>query len=260
MRMRDLLARAREELRYEPIQKRVRATTGDETIVDTTGALLLWEPRRICPIYAVPAEDIRAELAPAPASDAEVAGLLHPGIPFSVHTAPGEPVSLAGAAGYRLDDLPGYVAIDFEAFDWREEDEPVRGHPRDPYHRVDVCRSSRALRIERDGTLVAETTRARLVFETQLPTRYYFPREDVRAPLRASDLRTYCPYKGEASYWSLEGGENLLWCYEQPLADAAPLGGLLAIWDERFEVYLDGERQAPREDVIAEVMLDEFGV
>src|SRR5690242_1850712 len=119
MRMRDLLARAREELRHEPIEKRVRATIGDEPIIDTTRALLLWEPRRICPIYAVPAEDIRAELVPAPASDADVPGLLHPGIPFAVHTAPGEPVSFAGAAGYRLDDLPGYVAVDFEAFDWR---------------------------------------------------------------------------------------------------------------------------------------------
>ena len=66
MRMRDLLARAREELRYEPIEKRVRATAGDETIIDTTRALLLWEPRRICPIYAVPADDIRAALEPAP--------------------------------------------------------------------------------------------------------------------------------------------------------------------------------------------------
>ena len=158
--MRDLLARAREELRHEPIEKRVRATTGDETIIDTTRALLLWEPRRICPIYAVPAEDIRAELEPAPAaSDDDVPGLLHPGIPFRCTRRRASRCSFAGAAGYRLDDLPGYVAVDFEAFDWREEDEPVRGHPRDPYHRVDVCRSSRPLRIERDGEVVADSTR-----------------------------------------------------------------------------------------------------
>ena len=260
MRMRDLLARAREELRYEPIEKRVRATAGDETIVDTTRALLLWEPRRICPIYAMPAEDIRAELAPAPASDAEVPGLLHPGIPFGVHTAPGEPVSLAGAAGYRLDDLPGYVAVDFEAFDWREEDEPVRGHPRDPFHRVDVCRSSRPLRIERDGELVAETTSARLVFETGLPVRFYVPREDIHVPLRPSELRTYCPYKGEASYWSFEGGEDLIWCYEQPLADSAARRAARASGTSASRCYLDGVRHEPREDEIVEVMLDEFGV
>ena len=87
MRMRDLLARARDELRHQPLDKRVRATAGAETIVDSTRALLLWEPRRICPIYAVPAGDIRAELEPAPASDTDVPGLLHPGSRHGPHGA-----------------------------------------------------------------------------------------------------------------------------------------------------------------------------
>ena len=90
------------------------------------------------------------------------------------------------------------------------------------------------------GTLVAETRHARLIFETQLPTRFYLPREDVRVPLRPSALRTYCPYKGEASYFSLDGGEDLLWSYEAPLPDATQLTGLLGLWDERFEISLDG--------------------
>ena len=96
----------------------------------------------------------------------------------------------------------------------------MRGHPRDPFHRVDVRRTSRPVRIEFEGILVAESSRARLVFETQLPTRFYLPREDIRVPLRPSALRTYCPYKGEASYFSFDGGEDLLWSYEQPLPDS----------------------------------------
>src|SRR4051812_34556696 len=140
-RMRDLLAEARSLLRYEPIAQRVRA----DTLVDTTRALLVWEPRRVVPSYAVPAEDIAAELEPAPVKDREVPGVLHPGIPFGVHTAAGEPVTIAGrvGAGFRLKDLEGHVVLDFAAFGaWYEEDERVFGHPRDPYHRVDVRQSA----------------------------------------------------------------------------------------------------------------------
>jgi uncharacterized protein (DUF427 family) len=260
--MRDLMTRTRAELRYEPIEQRVRARLGEQTIVDSTRAVLLWEPRRVCPVYAVPAADIRAALEPAEVAREEVPGLLHPGIPFTVHTAPGTPVTVAGHAGFELadPDLAGYVALDFGAFDWLEELEPVRGHPRDPYHRVDVRVSSRPVRVAFEGTLVAESRHARLVLETQLPTRFYLPREDVRVPLRPSALRTYCPYKGEASYFSLDGGENLLWSYESPLPDATQLTGLLGLWDERFAIELDGHRREPPRTELAEMMLDEFGV
>ena len=94
--MQHLLDRARSELRHEPIERRVRA----DDVVDSTRAILVWEPRRIVPSYAVPAEDISAELSAAPAQDGEVAGMLHPGIPFAVHTAEREPVSIA-AGGQR---------------------------------------------------------------------------------------------------------------------------------------------------------------
>ena len=62
------------------------------------------------------------------------------------------------------------------------------------------------MRIEVDGEIVAETTRARMLFETQLPTRFYVPLEDVRVELEPSARRTFCPFKGEASYWSLDAG------------------------------------------------------
>src|SRR5512133_3604342 len=131
--MQDLLARARSELRHEPIERRVRA----DDVVDSTRAILVWEPRRVVPSYAVPAEDIAAELTPAPATNGDHPGVLHPRVPFAIHTAAGEPVSIGGrdGAGFRLadDDLAGYVELDFHAFEhWREEDEPVLGHPIDP--------------------------------------------------------------------------------------------------------------------------------
>src|SRR4051812_38342354 len=102
----DLLVRAHGVLRYEPIERRVRARLGDRTVVDSTRAMLVWEPRRVCPSYAVPAADIHAELTPSAASDAEAPGVLHPMVPFAVHTAPGDPLSIAGreGAGFRFAD------------------------------------------------------------------------------------------------------------------------------------------------------------
>jgi uncharacterized protein (DUF427 family) len=265
--MQDLLTRARSGLRHEPIERRVRASLGAEPIVDSTRAILIWEPRRVCPSYAVPAEDIRADLAAAPATNGDVAGVLHPGIPFGVHTTAGEPVSIEDrvGAGFRLadEDLAGYVALDFDAFEWHEEDERIAGHPRDPYHRVDVHRSARPVRVEVDGDVLAETTRARLVSETSLPLRFYVPREDVSAELHPSPSHSFCPYKGEASWWSVDVGgrrrEDLGWTYERPLPDAVALAGLVAFWDEQVDVFLDGERRGRPGGAISEALLDEFG-
>jgi uncharacterized protein (DUF427 family) len=267
--MQDLMSRARNELRHEPIERRVRAQIGGQTVVDSTRALLLWEPRRICPSYAVPAEDIRADLAPAPEANGQAAGVLHPGIPFSVHTTQGDPLTVADrvGAGFRFadKDLAGYVELDFRAFDeWYEEDERIFGHPRDPFHRIDVLPSGRSVRIEVDGDVVADTTGARLLFETSVYTRFYIPRADVRPALQPSERTSYCPYKGRASYWSVEAGgrlrQDIAWSYEQPRPEVSPIAGYVAFWDERVDVYLDGELRGRPGGAIATAFKDEFAV
>jgi uncharacterized protein (DUF427 family) len=265
--MQDLLAEARTRLRHEPIERRIRADLGDRTVVDSTRALLVWEPRRIVASFAVPAEDIGTEVTPAPAAGRDVPGVLHPGVPFDVHTAAGEPVTIGDrvGAGFRLDDLPGYVVLDFKAFDaWREEDERVFSHPRDPFHRVDVRRTARPVRIEVDGHVVAESTQARMLFETSLHTRFYLPREDVRVALEPSARRTFCPYKGQASYWSFEAGgrryPDIGWSYEQPLPDMTAITGLVAFWDEVVDVRLDGEWRERPTGPFADALRHEFGV
>ena len=258
-------------LRFQPTPKRVRATVGDEAVVDSTRAVLLWEPRRIVPSYAVPAEDISAELVPAPPAGGEEAPLdrlatgsrdgplrvLSPGH-FRTHTTPGDELTVRAAAGereaaaFRLGDadLEGYVELDFAAFDqWLEEDEPILSHPRDPFHRVDVRRSSRSVVVEDEGTVLAESTRPRLLFETNLPPRTYLPREDVRLDLLVpSPTRTACAYKGATSdYWAVErDGARLVdvaWSYERPLPDAVVIAGMVAFFDERVDVVLDGVRR-----------------
>jgi uncharacterized protein (DUF427 family) len=267
--MQDLMTHARNELRHEPIERRVRAHLDGEAIVDSTRAILVWEPRRICPSYAVPAADIRAELSPAPEANGQAAGVLHPGIPFSVHTTAGDPLTVGDrvGAGFRFADvdLDGYVELDFRAFDdWYEEEERIFSHPRDPYHRIDVLPSSRSVRIEVDGDVVAETTGARMLFETSVYTRFYIPREDVRLPLQPSERTSYCPYKGQASYWSLEAGgrlrQDLAWSYEEPRAEVSPITGFVAFWDERVDVYLDDELRARPGGAIARAFKEEFAV
>src|SRR3954467_11850607 len=154
VRVRELLRARRDELRHEPIDKRIRATRGDRTVVDSTRALLVWEPKRVVPSYAVPAEDVdgvlvAADADAAPAVEApQLAGrpVYDPSVPFAVHTAAGEAVAIEGAAGFRLADpeLDGYVVLDFRGFDaWYEEDERNFGHPRDPFHRIDIVHGSR---------------------------------------------------------------------------------------------------------------------
>jgi uncharacterized protein (DUF427 family) len=266
-RVRDLFMGGLGELRHEPTARRIRAVLDGGTVVDTTQAMLVWEPRRIVPSYAIPADDIAAELVPADAVAADAAGtvgaripelsgrpVLDPSIPFAVHTAEGRAADLrAGehdrpAAGfYPADpDLVGYVVLDFGAFDaWYEEDELNVAHPRDPFHRIDVLPSSRHVRLEIDGQVLAESSRPALLFETMLPIRYYLPRDDIRAELTPSGTRTYCAYKGQASYWSAAAGDRVVpdiaWTYQQPLHDAAQVRGLVAFFNERLDVIVDGE-------------------
>ena len=99
-----------------------------------------------------------------------------------------------------------------------------------------------------NGEQVAETIRARALFETGLPTRWYFPPEDVRSELLIeSDTRTGCAYKGFASYWSVRAGEeleeDLVWVYHEPRREADRIGGYLAFFNERVDIVLDGELQ-----------------
>ena len=268
VRMRDALMSGLGELRHEPTAKRIRALLGGVPVVDSTRAVLVWEPRRIVPCYAVPVQDLHATLAPATAATSGDPGdvghrmpdlsrrpVLDPSVAFAVHTADGEPVDVRTdgptrpGAGFRLadPDLAGYVELDFAAFDaWYEEDEPNVAHPRDPFHRIDVLPSSRHVRVERDGAVLAESSRPTMLFETMLPPRCYLPRADVRPDLRPSPTRTNCAYKGQASYWSCAVGgqvvDDLAWTYEQPLHDAAQVRGLIAFFDERVDVVVDGRR------------------
>ena len=139
--------------------------------------------------------------------------------------------------------LDGYLIVDFDGFDaWFEEDEPNVGHPKDPFHRIDILHSSREVRIELDGEVLADSTSVYFLFEAPLPVRYYFPATDVRTDLLTpSTTTTYCAYKGKASHWSRVGEADIAWTYEAPLRDAEEVRGRIAFYNERLDVIVDGK-------------------
>ena len=138
--------------------------------------------------------------------------------------------------------------FEWDALDhWYEEDEEVFVHPRSPYSRVDALRSTRSVRIELQGVELARSTSPVMVFETGLPTRYYLNPTEVRFEhLVATATVTGCPYKGTTTgYWSaaIDGvvHEDLAWSYAFPTRQLLPIAGLVAFFNERVDVFVDGE-------------------
>jgi uncharacterized protein (DUF427 family) len=260
--MSSLVMSALGEVRLHPIAKWVRAFSGGQTVVSTTRAMVVWEPRRVVPSYAVPVVDLKAQLAPAGESaalerpvqlSAGGPAVLTPGTPFSVHSCPGTALTIRTSTGeldgaaFAPDDpaLEGYVVLDWTAFDqWREEDDVVMGHPHDPFGRIDALRSSRHVVVSSGGMLLADSRRPTLLFETPLPTRHYLPREDVNWEVLApSESQSVCAYKGVAGYWTarLPGGDltDIAWTYEKPLHDALEVQGMVAFFTERLDLVID---------------------
>jgi uncharacterized protein (DUF427 family) len=131
---------------------------------------------------------------------------------------------------------------------WFEEDEEVFTHPRNPYTRVDILASSRHVRVEVEGETIAESTSPRLLFETGLPVRYYLPKTHVRMDLLVpTQTESHCPYKGQAEWWSVRAGdrvhEDLAWSYRMPLPESQKITGLVAFYNEKVDIYVDGELQ-----------------
>jgi uncharacterized protein (DUF427 family) len=237
-------------LYFEDSPRRVRVVFGGETVADSRRVKLMHEAR-LLPVYYFAEEDVRMELLE------ESAHMTH--CPFKGDASywsvrVGEKVAENAVWGYPepLENAPplaGYLAFYWRKMDhWFEEDEEVFVHPRDPYHRVDVLESSRHVKVLVNGETIAETNRPRILFETGLPPRYYIPPEDVREEaLVPSDKQTQCPYKGVASYYTVEAGgeriEELIWYYPEPIPEASKIAGQLAFFNEKVDLEVDGEEQ-----------------
>ncbi len=120
-------------------------------------------------------------------------------------------------------------------------------------YRLIIEPSNRRIRVTFNGETVADSRRALEMHETRLPMVYYFPRDDVRMDLLTpTDHRTYCPFKGNASYWSVTVGgktaENAAWSYEQPFDEAATVGSHIAFYWDRMESWFADDTVIPTPD------------
>ena len=230
-------------LLMQEFPRRVRAVFGGETVFDTTRAMLLHETGLLPQLY-IPEADIRQDL-------------LRPTDHHTVCPFKGTASYRSVQAGGRVAEnavwaypepnaesswLNGYASFYWNAMDeWYDEDERVEGHIRDPYHRVDVRQSSRRVRVLAGDQVIAETTRPMLLSETGLPNRFYFPPEDVRSDLlHPTQTHTVCPYKGTASYWTVQAGDTKLtdavWSYPQAGGDSDKVSGYLSFLHDELTV------------------------
>ena len=231
----------------EPVPRRLRGVLNGVTIFDTTRALYVWEWPKY-PHYYIPSDDVDPEVV----VDEGQPERLRRGSARRYGLRVGEIAKKGVAhlfAGDQIESLAGMMRIDWAALDaWYEEDERVFVHPRDPYTRVDAVRSTRRVRIELDGVVLAESPSPVMVFETGLPTRYYLDRTDVHFErLQPSTTVSSCPYKGQTTgYWSFVADEkvheDVAWSYDFPTAPVQPIAGLIAFYNEQVDVFLDDER------------------
>ncbi len=229
----------------EPVPRRIRATVGARTVLDTTRAVYVWEWPNY-PQYYIPLADVD----PTALVDEQHPQRLSRGTALRHSIRVGDELRPAAARVYTGDALPGLsgmVRFEWDSLDaWYEEDERVFVHPRNPYTRVDAIRSTRTVRVESDGVVLAESSSPVMVFETGLPTRYYFnPREVNFDHLLPSQTQTSCPYKGNTSgYWSINTGQTLqvdrAWTYDFPTRQLLPIAGMIAFYNEKVDTYLDG--------------------
>jgi uncharacterized protein (DUF427 family) len=201
----------------EPFRRRVRGLLGGRTVVDTERALLVHRPGGP-PLWAFPSADVDAG---------------------------------AGLGATAVPEAPGHLEVPWAAVDaWYQEEDEVRLHAPNPYHRVECVRCSRRLRVEVAGTVLVDTTDALAVYETALEPRLYVHRDLVRSDLLVpSGTTSHCPYKGDASWWTamVDGTEvtDVAWSYDDPLPESAAIAGMLSFDDARAQVTTDIPPAAP---------------
>lgn len=227
----------------EPLRRRMRVRFGGRWIADSEDVVLLHEPGRY-PVAYFPLTDV-------------VPDTLHPLDTVTTHRDLGPTSWFAVTAGsenarraaWQHTGLPAHAA-ELEgrvAFAWRamdaffEEDERIVGHAADAYHRNDIRTTSRHLVVRVGDRVVADTTRPLVLYESGFAPRWYVPRADVdETALTAVEGRTFCPYKGLASYVDVGGVERAAWSYPEAWPEVERVRGMVSFEPDKVTVLLDG--------------------
>ena len=205
---------------FERSPRLVRVNFNGETIADSTDAHLLFETRHL-PVYYFPRADVRLDLM-TPTDHHTFCPYKGTASYWTIKV--GDRTSENALWGYpepfeEVAEIANFVAFYWNRVDaWFEEDEEIFVHPRDPYKRVDVVQSSRPVQIVVGGEVVAETRRARFLFETRLPTRLHdqAPLDEARDRGVGGDAPNPGDLRPRAGTEVGDDGERLERCLREP--------------------------------------------
>ncbi|KAF2817834.1 DUF427-domain-containing protein [Mytilinidion resinicola] len=230
--------------KHESTPRRVRGLFNGAYAFDTIRAHYVWEIPNY-PQFYIPIEDFtsdaKLEIAkePVPKTDG--------GASLAVLTVGDK--STVKVISFKKGPLAGLVKTIFGAIDqWFEEETPIYIHPKDPYKRISILPSTRRVRVALDGVTLAETSASIFLLETSLRPRYYIPPTSVNWHLLSkSDTESGCPYKGTANYYNAEVNgkvyRDIVWWYQHPTMESAPIAGYLCFYNERVDVHIDGIKE-----------------
>jgi uncharacterized protein (DUF427 family) len=233
----------------EPLRRRMSVELGGSIIARSDDAVLFFEPGRY-PVAYFPLRDIAAAVLQATDHRTTHQDL---GETKWFDVVGGDGHVARRGAWQHVDPPPHATAFrDTVAFAWRamdafyEEDERILGHAADPYHRIDIRRSSRHLVVRKDDRVVADTHAPLVLYESGFAPRWYVPRADVISEaLHPGQGQTFCPYKGVASYYDIGGARNAAWSYRAPFEAMARIADLVSFEADKVAITIDGQKLEP---------------
>jgi uncharacterized protein (DUF427 family) len=243
-------------LYVEPLRRRMSVELGGSVIARSDGAILMFEPARY-PVAYFPLGDIDQDVLQATAHESTHADLGKTRW-FDVVGGDGQ-ITKRGAWQHVDPPAQALPLRDTVAFAWRamdafyEEDERILGHAADPYHRIDIRRTSRHLVVRDGDQLVADTHTPLVLYESGFAPRWYVPRADIKADaLEPVEGQTFCPYKGLASYYNVGDTQTAAWSYRAPFEEVERIADFVSFYPEKLTITIDGEKleAAPGQNVL----------
>jgi len=239
----------------EPLRRRMRVKLAGQWIADSEDVILLHEPGRY-PVAYFPLADIDPGVLAGESRTTQHRDL---GDTAWFTVTVGD--KSAPHAAWQHTALPDHAGMmrDRVAFAWRamdafyEEDERIVGHSADPYHRIDIRRTSRHLVVKLGDRVVADTKRPVVLYESGFAPRWYVPREDIdETALTLADGQTFCPYKGMASYYDIGDRKKAAWSYPEAWPEVARISNFVSFEPDEVDVFLDDAKlaQPPGQSVV----------
>jgi len=230
-------------LYVERLRRRMRVRFGGLWIADSEHALLLFEPGRY-PVAYFPESDISPDVLERTEHTTR-----HPDLGLtSWYSVRADEQHVAARAAWQHTNLPAHASElqTHVAFAWRamdafyEEDERILGHAADPYHRIDIRQTSRHLVVRHKDRIIADTKQPLVLHESGFAPRWYVPRADIdESALTPVELRTFCPYKGLCSYYSVGDARQAAWSYPDAYPEVRRISNLVSFEPDIVSVHLD---------------------